>query len=84
MFECSSHLHRIEALTKKHHVKKSWIREYRKSILKQLLHEAAIYYPELLRWHKPALQIRPHSFGVYMRLNLYDAIEASLPKEGNP
>jgi hypothetical protein len=82
MFECSSHLHRIQELLKRNEASKEWIGEYRKAILKQLLHEAAIYYPELLPKPKPALQIRLHSFEVGGRLELFDAIEAVLARMG--
>jgi hypothetical protein len=85
MFECSSHLHRIEALMKKYAVRGKWIEVYRKAILTELLREAAICYPQLLRWRtlrwpKPALQIRPRSFAVDMQLTLYDEIETAFAR----
>ena len=81
MFECSFHLQRIQALQVKNAVKKDWTEKYRTAILKQLLNEATICYPELLRWTRPALKIRPHSFHVDRQLELFDAIEAAFRKE---
>ncbi len=78
MLEIAGHLRRLLQMCKREHVPSSWLTEYSAAIQKQLLREASIYYPQLLRWFKPASQIRPISLAVDVRVDLFHALDAAL------
>jgi hypothetical protein len=80
MREISKHWDRIVKIAGKHGVPKERFAEHRKAIQKQLLVEASVCYPELQRGFKRANQIRPHSFAVERRLEIFDAVQAELIK----
>ena len=80
MLEISAHLTRILRLARQGQVPRSWFAEYYGAVQKELLREASIVYPELLRWLKPATQIRPHSLEVDLQVDLFHAIEAAFRK----
>jgi hypothetical protein len=80
MLENVGHLRRLIKLSSKHGVPHSWFADQRADILKRLLHEASIVYPELRRWQKTPHKLRPHSLKVEAQLQVLDALRACFAK----
>jgi hypothetical protein len=80
MLAISTHLNKISKIASGRKVPEKWFADYRAHAMKQLLAEASIIYPELLRWSKPYSRIQPHSLGVESRLHIFDAITAELAR----
>jgi hypothetical protein len=81
MLAIASHLGRISKIAREHRVPRKWFVGYYAQTLKQLLSEASVTYPELLRWFKPNSQLRPHSLDVESRLDVFDAITAEFARK---
>jgi hypothetical protein len=81
MFAISTHLNKISKIANNHKVSKKWFAEHYGQTMKQLLSEASVIYPELLRSQpKPHSKIQPHSLDVESRLDIFDAITAELAR----
>ena len=80
MFENAGHLRHLIKISSKHGVPQSWFVDQRADILKRLLREASIVYPELRRWHRTPHKLRPHSLKVEAQLEVLDAIRGDFAK----
>jgi hypothetical protein len=81
MLEIAGHLGRLDKLSSKYAAPESWFARYRAEILKQLLREASIVYPELRRWSETSHAIRPRSLKVEAQLDVLNAIRVQFAKK---
>jgi hypothetical protein len=82
LFQLSNHLNHIERLAAKHHVPAAWFKEYRSATLKQLLREAAIYYPEVQFRLVPANQLRTPLRKIEAQVALFHTLHTALKQKG--
>jgi hypothetical protein len=82
MYELAEHLDSISEVPRRYRVPKSWFATYRKVIQQQLLREASICHPELLRDFTHAADIRPRQRKGEREANLFGAIERAFAERG--
>lgn len=82
MHEASGGLQRISALEKKYSVSKRWAANYVDGARKQLLKEAAICYPEMLRGFIPNSRINPHALAVETQLSILKSLQTEFERKG--
>jgi len=80
MLAIASHLERISRIARKHRVPRKWFEDHYAQTLEQLLSEASVCYPELQRWLTPTGRLRPHSLGVELQVDIFDAIAAEFAR----
>jgi len=61
MCDISIHLDRIALCAKNSKVPGTWLKEYREALLKELLRNALVWFPELTRWFKPVNRLLPRA-----------------------
>jgi hypothetical protein len=81
MWQMARHLQSLESLAAKHHVPEDWFSEYRPAILKVLLREAVIFYPQLaFENYKEARRILPVKSAGDLQMETFRAIKSIQPK----
>ena len=78
----SGYLSKLRNISKKYGVREDWFKDYFVQINKELLREAAVCYPELLRWHKPNSRFSPALGTVDTQLEIFGALVAVFKKRG--
>lgn len=82
MQEALSSAGRATALVKKYHVPKRWIAEYICGIQRQLLNEAAICYPEMLKGFISNSRIYPRAHTVDTQMSLFNNLHIEFKRQG--
>jgi hypothetical protein len=82
MHDLADHLDRVSEIPRSHRVPKTWFIPYRKVVQQQLLREASICYPELLRDFTQAADIRPRQRKGEREASLFQAIESAFAEKG--
>jgi hypothetical protein len=82
MHESLRGLQRIIALAKKFNVPKMWIADYFAGAQKQLLKEAGICYPEMLRGFIPNSRIYPRAKAVETQLSILKSLLTEFKRKG--
>jgi hypothetical protein len=83
MQESFGSLLRTKSLARKYGVPKSWFADYSSGIQKQLLTEAGICYPQMLRGFIPNSRIYPRSFAVDTQMDILEKLRAEFKRQGN-
>jgi hypothetical protein len=82
MQETFGSLLRTRSLARKYRVPESWFADYSTGIQKQLLTEAVICYPEMLRGFIPNSRIYPRSFAVDTQMDILEKLREEFKRQG--
>jgi hypothetical protein len=87
LLELSHNLEKLDKIvqTKRYEGKqapRSWVADHRSAILRLLLREACVCYPQLRKWFVPVSKLGPSRFRMDIQLALLHTIEAALAKRG--
>ena len=77
MFQIAGYLKQLSAITKKHGVPDPWVQSHRRSLLMELLRQAAVCYPQLFtlqRSYRAPSRIRPVREGATVQMLVLDEI----------
>jgi hypothetical protein len=81
LYATGAHLSKLQKISQKHGVREDWFKDYFPSINKEILREAAVCYPELLRWYRPNSRFSPALEIVDTQLDIFGALVAEFKKQ---